>query len=129
MNKPDSKIIIYESEDGKISVDTLMKSESFWMSQKFMAELFDCSADNIGLHLKNIYETGELSEKATAEEFSVVQKEGKREVSRKITHYNLDAIISVGYRVNSLRGTQFRIWATERIKEYLLQGFSLNESI
>lgn len=105
------QIIIYKSEDGKISVDTLMKNESLWLSQKSMANLFDCSVDNIVLHLKNIYETAELSEKATFEDFSVVQKEGNREVSRRIKYYNLDAIISVGYRVNSIRGTQFRIWA------------------
>jgi hypothetical protein len=80
------------------------------------------------MHLKNIYEEGELSENATTKDFLVVQKEGNREVSRNIKHYNLDAIISVGYRVNSLRGTQFRIWATQRLKEYLLQGFSLNET-
>ncbi len=120
-------IIIYQSEDGKISVDTLMKDESLWLSQKSMAELFDCTAENVILHFKNIYETGELSEKTTTKDFLVVQKEGSREVSRNIKHYNLDAIISVGYRVNSFSGTQFRIWATQRLREYLLQGFSLNE--
>jgi len=104
-----------------------MKDESLWLSQKSMAELFDCTTENIILHLKNIYEIRELNEKATTKDFLVVQKEGSREVSRNIKHYNLDAIISVGYRVNSLRGTQFRIWATQRLKEYLLQGFSLNE--
>jgi hypothetical protein len=122
-----SQIIMYQSDDGKISVDTLMKDDSLWLSQKSMAELFDCSTDNIALHLKNIYQSLELSEKATTEDFSVVQKEGDREVNRTIKHYNLDAIISVGYRVNSFRGTQFRIWATQRLKEYLLQGFTLNE--
>lgn len=121
------QIIIYKSEDGKISVDTLMKDESLWLSQKMMAMLFDCSVDNIALHLKNIFETGELDETTTSEDFSTVQKEGNREVSRHIKHYNLDAIISVGYRVNSIRGTQFRIWATQRINEYLTQGFTLNE--
>lgn len=126
MNKSDSKIIIYKSEDGKISVDTLMKNESLWLSQKSMAELFDCSADNIGLHLKNIFLSGELDENSVTEDFSVTVGDGK---NYRVKHYNLDAIISVGYRVNSLRGTQFRIWATERIKEYLLQGFSLNESM
>lgn len=129
MKETDTQIIIYKSEDGKISVDTLMKSESFWLSQKSMARLFDCTPENILMHLQNIYETGELNEKATVKDFLVVQKEGNRDVSRKIMHYNLDAVISVGYRVNSVRGTQFRIWATERIKEYLLQGFSLNESM
>jgi len=123
-----SQILIYQSDDGKISVDTLTKDESSWLSQKSMAQLFDCTPENALMHLKNIYETLELSEKATTKDFLVVQKEGTREVSRNIKHYNLDAIISVGYRVNSLRGTQFRIWATQRLKEYLLQGFSLNES-
>jgi hypothetical protein len=122
-----SQIIIYQSDDGKISVDTLMKDESLWLSQKSMAQLFDCTPENIILHLKNAYETGEINEKATTKDFLVVQKEGSREVNRNIKHYNLDAIISIGYRVNSLRGTQFRIWATQRLKEYLLQGFSLNE--
>lgn len=124
----DSQIIIYQSADGKISVDTLMKDESLWLSQKSMAQLFDCTPENVLMHLRNIYETAELSEKATTKDFLVVQKEGIREVSRNVKHYNLDAIISVGYRVNSIRGTQFRIWATQRLKEYLLQGFSLNES-
>jgi hypothetical protein len=123
-----NQIIIYQTDDGKISVDTLLKEESLWLSQKSMAQIFDCSVDNIALHLKNIYETGELKAQSTSEDFSVVQKEGKRKVSRKVKHYNLDAIISVGYRVNSIRGTQFRIWATQRLKEYLLQGFSLNEA-
>lgn len=124
----DSQIIIYQSEDGKISVDTLMKDESLWLSQKSMAELFDCTPENVLIHLRNIYETAELSEEATTKDFLVVQKEGNREVSRNVKHYNLDAVISVGYRVNSIRGTQFRIWATQRLKEYLLQGFSLNET-
>ena len=119
-----SQIIIYQSEDGKISVDTIVKEESLWLSQKSMAQLFDCSTDNIGLHLKNIFKTAELSENAVAEDFSVAATDGK---TYTVKHYNLDAIIVVGYRVKSLRGTQFRIWATQRLKEYLLQGFSLNE--
>lgn len=124
----ENQILIYKSDDGKVSVDTLVKDESLWLSQKMMALLFDCTPENALMHLKNIYDTGELSEEATTKDFLVVQKEGNREVSRKVKHYNLDAIISVGYRVNSLRGTQFRIWATQRLKEYLLQGFSLNEN-
>jgi len=119
-----SQIIIYQSDDGKISVDTIVKEESLWLSQKSMAQLFDCSVDNIGLHLKNIFKTEELSENSVAEDFSVTATDGK---NYHVKHYNLDAIISVGYRVNSLRGSQFRIWATQRLKEYLLQGFSLNE--
>ncbi len=120
---PNQQIIIYKTEDGKISVDTLIKDESIWLSQKSMAQLFNCSIDNVSLHLKNIYETGELNEKATSEDFSVVQKEGNREVSRKIKHYNLDATISVGYRVNSIRGTQFRVWATYSPADILKKVF------
>ena len=122
---PQQNIIIYQSKDGKISVDTLMKDESLWLSQKSMAQLFDCTPDNISLHLKNIFKSGELNENSVTEDFSVTASDGK---NYQVKHYNLDAIISVGYRVNSLRGTQFRIWATQRLKEYLLQGFSLNES-
>ena len=92
-----------------------------------MAELFDCSTDNISLHLKNIYSEEELDEKRTSEEFSIVQKEGERTVKRPIKFYNLDAIIAVGYRVNSLRATQFRIWSTQILKEYIIKGFVLNE--
>ena len=94
-----------------------------------MADLFDCSADNIGLHLKNIYKEKELDEGATTEEFSVVQVEGKRSVSRKICLYNLDVIISVGYRVNTKRGTQFRIWANKVLKDYLQKGYAINQRI
>jgi hypothetical protein len=122
-----AQIIIYKSDDGNISVDTLLKDESIWLSQKSMGQLFDCSPENALMHLKSIYASGELIEETTTKDFLVVQKEGAREVSRSIKHYNLDAIISVGYRVNSLRGTQFRIWATQRLREYLLQGFTLNE--
>ena len=92
-----------------------------------MAELFDCSIDNIGLHLKNTYSEGELEEKATSEESSVVQIEGGRSINRPAKLYNLDAIISVGYRINSLRGTQFRIWATQRLKEYIVKGFTMDD--
>ncbi|MBU1252567.1 MAG: virulence RhuM family protein [Nanoarchaeota archaeon] len=128
MENPKLQIIIYKAEDGKISVDTLMKDDTVWLSQKMMATLFDCTPENVLMHLQNIYSARELDENATTKDFLVVQKEGDREVSRNIKHYNLDAIISVGYRVNSIRGTQFRMWATQRIKEYLTQGFTLNES-
>jgi hypothetical protein len=93
-----------------------------------MSELFNTSTDNIGLHIKNVYADGELSEKAITEDYSVVRLEGKRQVNRRVKHYNLDAIISVGYRVNSRQGTQFRIWANKVLREYLLQGYALNES-
>ena len=122
-----SEIKIYQVEDGQTEIEVKLHDETVWLSQKQMAELFDKDSDTIGLHLKNIYKSGELQEDATTEESSVVQIEGKRKVKRKIRIYNLDAIISVGYRVNSKRGTQFRIWANKVLKEYLVKGFSLNE--
>lgn len=106
------QILIYKTADWKIKVDTLVKDETIWLSQKTMWELFDCTADNVALHIKNIYETWEISEKWTSENFSVVGQEWNRQVTRNIKHYNLDMIISVWYRVNSICGTQFKIWAT-----------------
>ena len=106
-------IKIYQVEDGQTEIEVKLHDETVWLSQKQMSELFDKDSDTIGLHLKNIYKSGELQEAATTEESSVVQIEGKRKVKRKIRIYNLDAIISVGYRVNSKRGTQFRIWANK----------------
>jgi len=123
---PDSEITIYETEDGKVKIEVYFKNENLWLSQKLLAGLFECSTDNISLHLKNIYSEGELDEAATTEEFSVVRQEGKRQVKRNITFYSLEAIIAVGYRVNSTRGTQFRIWATEKLKNYILKGFAID---
>lgn len=120
--------LIYQAEDGSFQIEVRLEAETIWLAQKEMAELFGTSSDNIGLHLKNIYAEGELSEKATTEDYSVVRFEGTRKVKRKVRHYNLDAIISVGYRVNSKQGTQFRIWANQVLKEYLVKGYSLNES-
>lgn len=122
-----NQIIIYDTQDGETKVEVLMKNETVWLSQKQMAELFDCSVDNIALHIKNVYVERELDEKRTSEESSVVQKEGYREVKRQVKVYNLDAIISVGYRINSLRGTQFRIWATQKLKEYIVKGFVMDD--
>jgi len=121
------EIVIYQSKDGLASIDVTLKEESVWLSQKQMGRLFDKHTDTIGLHLRNIFKEGELEEAATTKESSVVQKEGDRQVRRKIRFYNLDAIISVGYRVNSKRGTQFRIWANQVLKEYIIQGYVLNE--
>jgi hypothetical protein len=123
------EIIIYQTPDSLTVLDVRIEHETIWLSQKQMAELFDCSADNIGLHLKNIYNEMELSEVATTEEFSVVQIEGKRKVVRKLFLYNLDTIISVGYRINTKRGTQFRIWANKVLKEYLLKGYAINQRV
>jgi hypothetical protein len=123
---PNSEITIYETEDGKVKIEVYFANENLWLSQKLMAELFECSTDNISLHLKNIYSEGELDEAATTEEFSVVRQEGKRQVKRNITFYSLEAIIAIGYRVNSSRGTQFRTWAAEKLKNYILKGFAID---
>lgn len=122
-----SDVTIYQLEDGKTEIQVKLENDTVWLSQKQMAELFDKDSDSIGLHLKNIFESGELEETSTTEEFSVVQKEGQRNVKRKIKFYNLDAIISVGYRVNSKRGVLFRIWATRILKDFLVKGYVLNE--
>jgi prophage maintenance system killer protein len=122
----ESAIKIYQTDDGQTKIDVKFDNETVWLTQKQMAQLFDKDSDTIGLHLKNIYQSGELDELSTTEDSSVVQQEGKRQVQRKIKLYNLDAIISVGYRVNSKRGIQFRIWASRIIKEYLLKGFVID---
>ncbi len=120
------RITIYETEDGKTRIEVRFENDNVWLSQKRMAQLFECSTDNISLHLKTIYEAGELNEKATAEKSSVVQNEGGRKVTRRVMFYSLEAIIAVGYRVNSERGTQFRRWATDRLKNYILKGFAID---
>lgn len=120
-------LILYTTDDGKSRIQLRAEQETVWLSQRQMADLFDVSQDNIGLHLKNIYADGELRREATAEESSVVQTEGQREVKRPLTLYNLDAILAVGYRVRSLRGAQFRRWATTVLKEYLLKGFVMDD--
>lgn len=123
----ESDIKIFKAEGGKTEIQVVVQSETVWLSQKQMADLFEKDSDTIGLHLRNIYKSGELNEKATTEKSSVVQKEGKRNVTRTLKLYNLDAVISTGYRVNSKRGIQFRIWANQVIKDYLIKGFALNE--
>lgn len=122
-----SEIIIYEAVDSRIEVRVKFEQDTVWLSQKQMSELFAKDSDTIGLHLKNIYAEEELVESSTTEFFSVVQQEGQRQVSRRLKFYNLDAILSVGYRVNSKRGTQFRQWATQQLKDYLVQGYAINE--
>jgi len=121
-----NELVIYDSAEG-IQVEVRFKNETVWLSQKMMSDLFEKDSDTIGLHLKNIFSEGELNEQATTEYYSVVQKEGNRNVTRKIKFYNLDAIISVGYRVNSKRGTQFRQWAIQHLKDYLVKGYALNQ--
>ena len=123
----DIQFLIYRSSDDEVFINPVVKDETIWLTQKNMAELFGCSSDNISLHLQNIYNDGELSENATTEEISVVRQEGNRQVNRKLKYYNLDTIISVGYRVNSCRATQFRIWATGVLKEYMIKGFAMDD--
>ena len=122
-----SSLILYTTDDGKSQIQLRAKDQTVWLSQREMAELFGVSTDNVGLHLKNIYEDGELSREATAEESSVVQIEGSREVQRPVTLYHLDAILAVGYRVRSPRGVQFRRWASTVLKEYLVKGFVMDD--
>lgn len=123
----ESEIILYQSEDGQTKVEVRLEGETVWLTLNQLAELFQTTKQNISLHIKNIYKDGELQESATVKEYLTVQQEGKRSVNRNIAYYNLDLIISVGYRVNSIRGTQFRIWATQRLKEYIIKGFTLDD--
>jgi hypothetical protein len=126
MNK-ELEFLIYKTPEAGVSVNAVVKDETIWLTQKAIAELFDCSSDNVSLHLKNIFSECELIESSTTEKISVVQKEGNREVKRTTNFYNLDAIISVGYRVNSKRATNFRIWATGVLKEYMTKGFVMDD--
>ena len=121
------QFLIYNTPQENVKINVAVKDETIWLTQKLIAALFDCSTDNISLHLKSIYAEGELDEKSTTEDFSVVQMEGNRNVNRLIKHYNLDAVISVGYRVNSSKATQFRIWATKTLKEFITKGFVLDD--
>ena len=126
-----NEIVIYQTDSSaeRIDVQIDAERETIWLSQKQMGILFGKDTDTIGLHLKNIFHEQEINEALTTEFFSVIQKEGKRNVKRNIKYYNLDAILSVGYRVNSKRGTQFRQWATQRLKDYLLKGYAINNRI
>jgi prophage maintenance system killer protein len=121
-----SHITIYQSDSGTVEVRLDKTHETVWLSQRHMAEVFDTSPENVLMHLKNIFKEGELAEAATAKDFLAVQTEGKRQVKRKIKHYNLDAIISVGYRVNSKRAVGFRQWATHILRQHLSQGYTLH---
>ena len=122
----ESNILLYETEEGNVNVDVILKDETIWLTQKSMAEVFDCSSDNVSLHLKNIFEDNELDKNSTTEKISVVRKEGNRNVNRELEFYNLDAIIAVGYRINSKKATKFRIWATKILKDYMIKGFLIN---
>ena len=127
MKEPDNQIIIFKTEDEKISVDVRFDEETVWLTLDQMAALFERDKSTISRHIKNVFSEGELSESATVANFATVQTEGTRQVERQIDHYNLDVIISVGYRVKSLRGTQFRQWATKRLNEYIRKGFTLDD--
>ena len=122
-----SEILIYQNPEGSIKIDVRLEEESVWLTQAQLCELFQKSKATISEHIKNVFEEGELDASATVRNFRTVQTEGKREVERAIDYYNLDVIISVGYRVKSPQGTQFRIWATQRLKEYIIKGFTLND--
>ena len=122
------EVIIYQSEDGLTHIDVKLEDETIWLTQQQMTELFQSSRTNIVEHIKNIYSEGELDQNSTCREFRQVRKEGNREVKRNITYYNLDMIISLGYRIKSSVATRFRIWATERLKEYMIKGFTLNDA-
>ena len=123
---PDNQIVFYESSDGSVNVQVLYAEENIWLSQKKMAELFATTPQNITQHLKNIYKDGEVDEKATCKDFLQVQEEGLRKVERNTAFYSLEAIIAVGYRINSERGTQFRQWATGILKNYIHKGYALD---
>jgi death-on-curing family protein len=122
----ENRIEIYQ-KNNKTQVEVRFENETIWLSQKQMAELFEKDIRTINEHIKTIYKTKELTKDSTVRKFRIVQQEGNRKVTRNIEHYNLDMIISVGYRVNSVRGTQFRIWATQRLKDYLIKGYAINE--
>ena len=124
---PQSDLIIYKTRGGQTSIDVHLEEETVWLSQQQMATLFNQTRQNISLHISNIFKEKELQKKSTVKEYLTVQKEGKRNVSREIEFYSLDVIISVGYRVKSQRGTQFRIWANKVLRDYLIKGFALNE--
>lgn len=131
MNKDelDNKIVIYQTEDGKTQLDVKLENETVWLTQAQLVQLFDSSKANVSEHIKHIYEDGELAADSTVRKFRTVQTEGKRQVGRNVTYYNLDLIISLGYRVNTKRGIQFRQWATSVLKDYLIKGYAINQRI
>lgn len=125
---PQSSFLLYQTEDGRTRVECRLENETLWLTQALIAELFDVTPQNVTLHLKAIYEDGELAEGATCKDYLQVRIEGGREIQRALRHYNLPAILAVGYRVRSVRGTQFRQWATARLSEYLVKGFAMDDA-
>ncbi|MBR6123898.1 virulence RhuM family protein [Candidatus Saccharibacteria bacterium] len=129
MNDGFGNVLLYQTEDGKSQIEVSLKDDTVWLSIDQMADLFQRNKSTISRHIKGILESGELAADSTVAFFATVQNEGSREVERQIAYYNLDMIISVGYRVNSHRGVQFRIWATNVLREYLIKGFALNDDL
>ena len=127
MKNHKTEILIYQSKDGTTRIDVKLENETIWLNQSQLAELFQTDRTSIAKHIKNIFETGELTEEATCAKIAQVQKEGNRKVTRDILYYNLDLIISVGYRVQSHVATHFRIWATKLLKEYVIKGFAMDD--
>lgn len=127
MNEFNNSIIIYQPHADQPAIDVRLEGETVWLSQRQMGELFGVDVRTISEHLSNIFSSGELEKEATIRKFRIVRREGTRNVTRSVEHYNLDAIISVGYRVKSATATQFRIWATKRLREYLVQKYSINQ--
>jgi hypothetical protein len=124
---PTGEIVLYQTEDGRTRVECRFANETLWMTQSLMADLFETTTQNITIHLSVLYEEGEIDPAATCKDYLQVRREGTREVRRQVKHYNLDAILAVGYRVRSERGVQFRRWATERLTEYLVKGFTMDD--
>ena len=124
---PGGEVIVYESPDGDVQVDVRFNDDTVWLTQRQMADVFQTTPENVLMHLRNVFADDELDQEATTKDFLVVRSEGKREVRRKLKHYNLDAIISIGYRVNSKRAVRFRQWATRTLREHLVSGYTLNE--
>ena len=124
---PHGELLLYVTEDGRTRVECRFEDETLWLTQGLMAELFQTTPQNINLHLKNLYEEGEITESATCKEYLQVRFEGERRVRRTTKQYNLDAVLAVGYRVRSPRGMQFRQWATERLREFLVKGFTMDD--
>ena len=127
MDNINGNIIIYQTDNGLTKIDVRVENETVWLSQQQMAGLYDTTKQNISLHIKNIFDEGELDENSTVKEFLTVQKEGTRKIERKVKYYNLDMIISLGYRIKSKIATNFRKWATERLKEYMIKGFTMDD--
>jgi len=129
MENTNDKIVIYQTDDGRTQIDVRLEEETVWLSQAQMVELFQTTKQNVSLHLGNVYKEGELEKEATVKKYLTVQSEGNRRVNRWVKYYNLDVIISVGYRVKSKRGTAFRIWARKILKDYLVKGYAVNDRI